>query len=132
MNFDKIVDISYALLDKHCEEKSRHFSFIVYKNKIVSIGFNNTKKTHPYNLKNRYRSKEQNDISGLVGTHSELSAVIKYGWEDLNDHVLINTRIDLKGRLANSKPCSGCQNLIKQLQFKHVFYTDTEGKFVKY
>lgn len=132
MNFDKIREISYALLDRHTEPKSRHFSFILYKNKIVSIGFNNTKKTHPFNIKNRYRSKENTDISSFVGTHSELAAVIKYGWEDLDGHIMINTRINREGNITNSKPCFGCQNLIQQLNIKALYYTDIDGNFVKF
>lgn len=130
--FKKVVEISFAMLGRHCEEKSRHFSFLIYKNKIVSIGTNNTRKTHPYNLKNKYQSRENTDISNLVGTHSELSAVIRYGWENLDNHILINTRINLLGRLANSKPCSGCQNLVSQLRIKEVFYTKDDGTFIQY
>lgn len=133
MKFDRFKEISYALLDRHTEIKSKHFTFIVYKNKIVSIGFNNTKKTHPINLRNNYRCRDdKTDISDSVGTHSELAAIIKYGWEDLDNHVIVNTRINRLGQIANSRPCEGCQNLIKQMNVKAIYYTDADGNFVRF
>jgi len=131
MNFDKFKEISFALHPHHdLHKRCKHFSFIVYKKKILSIGLNNNK-THPKNLKYSYVNKYNKSISELVGTHSELNAIIKLGYEDCSDFILVNTRINRNMEIDNSKPCCGCTTLIKNLNFKKVFYTDMHGKFIE-
>ena len=131
MNLTRYIDLTHALKDNQHNIKCRckHFSFIINKNKILSVGINNPKKTHPKNLKYKYKGRYNNDISEFVGVHSELSAILKYGFEDCTNHILINTRVNAAGKIANSKPCAGCQNLIKQLNFKKVYYTTDEQDF---
>lgn len=131
MNFKKIVEISFALINKHqADLRCRHFSFILDKNKIISIGLNSLK-THPKNLKYNYVNKLNQNISDIVGTHSELSAVIKLGKEDCRGLSLINTRINRNNLLDFSAPCSGCCDMIKQLNFDNIYYSNSNGKFDK-
>jgi deoxycytidylate deaminase len=131
MNFDKIIEVTYALINKHnADLRCRHFSFILDRNRIISIGMNSTK-THPMNLKYNYINKNKQKISDIVGTHSELNAIIKLGIEDCSKLTLINTRINRNNLLDNSAPCHGCSDMINQLNFKNVFYTTCEGIFEK-
>ena len=131
MNFSKIIEVSYALINKHnADLRCRHFSFIMDKNRIISIGLNSLK-THPKNLKYNYVNKMNQNISDIVGTHSELSAVIKLGEEDCSDLNLVNTRINRHDELDFSAPCSGCLDMIKQLNFKNVYFSNSQGKFDK-
>lgn len=131
MKLDKYIDLTLVLKDTCHNFKCRckHFSFIVKKNKILSIGINNPKKTHPRNLKYNYTGRYNNNISEVVGVHSELSAMVKYGFEDCTNCVLINTRVNAAGKIANSKPCKGCQSLISQFNFKRIYYTTDNGDF---
>ncbi len=130
MNFSKLIEISYALLPRAVEgQKARHFSFLLYRSKIESIGINNPFKTHPLNLRNNYRDRDNRDISQYVGIHSELSAILKFGEEDLSKFTLVNTRIDLNNKLAFSKPCCGCNNLLKSLKLSQVYYSNNEEGF---
>jgi len=131
VNFSKIIEVSYALINKHnADLRCRHFSFIMDKNRIISIGLNSLK-THPKNLKYNYVNKMNQNISDIVGTHSELSAVIKLGEEDCSDLNLVNTRINRNDELDFSAPCSGCLDMIKQLNFKNVYFSNSQGKFDK-
>ena len=132
MNFDKIVEVTYALINKHnADLRCRHFSFILDRNRIISIGMNSTK-THPMNLKYNYINKNKEKISDIVGTHSELNAVIKLGIEDCSKLTLVNTRINRNNLLDHSAPCNGCSDMIKQLNFKNVYHTDSQADFVQY
>lgn len=131
MNFSKIIEISYALINKHnADLRCRHFSFILDRNRIISIGLNSPK-THPLNLKYNYVNKNNQKISDIVGTHSELSAVIKLGEEDCSGLTLVNTRINRNNQLDFSAPCSGCCDMINQLNFKNVYFSNIQGKFDK-
>ena len=132
MNFDKIIEVTYALINKHnADLRCRHFSFILNRNRIISIGMNSIK-THPMNLKYNYVNKNKEKISDIVGTHSELNAVIKLGEEDCSKLTLVNTRINRNNILDHSAPCHGCSDMINQLNFKNVYYTDGRANFVKY
>ncbi len=131
MNFNKIIEVTYALINKHnADLRCRHFSFILDRNRIISIGMNSTK-THPMNLKYNYVNKNKEKISDIVGTHSELNAVIKLGEEDCSKLTLVNTRINRNNLLDNSSPCSGCSDMINQLNFKNVYFSNFKGNFEK-
>ena len=131
MSFDKIIEVSYALINKHnADLRCRHFSFILDRTKIISIGLNSLK-THPLNLKYNYVNKNKEKISNIVGTHSELSAVIKLGEEDCSGLTIVNTRINRNNKLDFSAPCNGCSDMIKQLNFKEVWYSNANGLFNK-
>ena len=84
------------------------------------------------NLKYNYVNKNKEKISDIVGTHSELNAVIKLGEEDCSKLTLVNTRINRNNILDHSAPCHGCSDMINQLNFKNVYYTDGRANFVKY
>lgn len=130
MNLNRFVDLTFALKKMHNNKcRCKHFSFIANKNKILSVGINNPKKTHPRNLQYKYKGRYNNDISNYVGIHSEMSAIIRYGFEDCTNHILVNTRLNAANEIANSRPCAGCQNLLKQLNFKRVYYTTDKGNF---
>ena len=132
MNFSKIIEVTYALINKHnADLRCRHFSFILDRNRIISIGMNSTK-THPMNLKYNYINKNKEKISDIVGTHSELNAVIKLGIEDCSKLTLVNTRINRNNTLDHSAPCHGCSDMIKQLNFKNVYHTDSQANFIQY
>jgi deoxycytidylate deaminase len=131
MNFNKIIEVSYALINKHnADLRCRHFSFILDRNRIISIGLNSPK-THPLNLKYNYVNKNNEKISNIVGTHSELSAVIRLGEEDCSKLTLVNTRINRNNMLDFSAPCNGCCDMIQQLNFKNVYFSNVQGKFDK-
>jgi deoxycytidylate deaminase len=129
--FKKCTEISYALLKKHGDYRCKHFSFIFNKNRLLSIGFNNPTKTHPKNLKIRFFNRQGIDISTAVGIHSELSAVIKLGEEDCTRYTIVNTRINRNNKIDFSKPCEGCSSLLKQLNFKKIFYSTNHNDFLR-
>ena len=129
MNFKKIVELSYAMLPTHGDYRCRHASFIIYKDKIMSIGINNPNKTHPKNLKFGYRNKRNEPINEIIGIHSELAAVIKFGRQTLQDLDIVNTRIDRNNMLVLAKPCIGCQDMLKQLGINRIFFSNNQSRF---
>lgn len=121
---NKAIDIAHALCPTNWQNvNNSHIAFLVKKNKIIKIGWNK-KRTHPETAKHPYHE-------GHVGTHAELDVILKSGLDSLNNHSMIILRVDRKGRLANSKPCSGCLSLIESYNVDEVFYSDAEGKIEK-
>lgn len=125
---NKFIELTKALMSENFKAKTFHTTFIIKKNRIQKIGINNGK-THPANLKYNYVGKEGKDIRSMVGVHSELSAILKYGREDCSDCVFVNVRIDRNGNPTIAKPCKGCQDLLMQIGFKKVFFTNEKGVF---
>lgn len=119
-DFAKYIDISRALYRHDHPVRTFHTTFIVKKGKIVSIGINNPK-TNPRTL--RY------DYKGQIGTHSELSALLRLGYEDCADLVFINIRLMRDLTVNTSKPCQGCYDMMKQLGYKKFYYSDVDGNF---
>jgi hypothetical protein len=120
----RAVETAHALCPINWKNvNNSHIAFLVKKSKIVKIGWNR-KRTHPKIAKHPYHD-------GYVGTHAELDVIIKSGLDTLDDHSMIVLRVDRKGRLANSKPCTGCLSLLKSYNVSEVFYSDGEGKIEK-
>ncbi len=131
--FKRLEEISKSLLDFNSNKRCQHFSFILYKNRIISIG-NNSKKTHPLNLKNRKTSlRTGEDFSDQKHICSEFSAINKLKNMtniDTKKCVLVNIRYNRNGEIALSKPCMSCENLLKYFSFKRVIWTDNDGNYI--
>lgn len=104
----------------------------VYKNHIVSIGFN-TNKTHPLQKKyNKYRDLDYNGYEPEHKLHAEMMCLL--GLKDMEINFskvkLYIYREDKNGNIANCRPCDACMELIDRLGIKRIYYT-TEKGYVK-
>lgn len=99
---------------------------VVKGHKIISSGCNSKSRCH--------RVQAQLDIArfgpGSPGKlHAEVDALlplIKNG-TDLSHTTLYVYRQHKDGTLACARPCSSCQQLIKKMGIKRVFYTTEDG-----
>ncbi len=120
----RTVDIAMALCPLNLEHRCSHIAFLIRCGKIIHIGTNSCK-SHPETLKYAYKDHQK------VGIHAELSVCMKSGKENLKDYSMVVLRVDRKGNLANSRPCCGCQSVIKQFNIGDVWYSDSKGEVVK-
>lgn len=133
MNKDRLIDIAMSMVDRSSGKRSHHFSFIIKKNRIISIGQNN-KKTHPINLVHRkFSLKTGEDFSEERYTCSEFNAILKL--KNLTNIEtkkcdLINLRINKNNNLDYAKPCMGCENLLRYSEFKNVLWSNNMGQIV--
>lgn len=130
-SFNKYIELSKALMPDYFEGKCFHTTFVIKKNKLQKIGINQ-QKTHPANLRYKYIGKDGTDIRTMVGLHSELSAILKYGKEDCSDCTFVNVRINKNGKPTMAMPCVGCQDIFKQVGYKKVYYTNEYGTFTEW
>lgn len=123
MRFSQYVDIAKSLIDKP-NSPHKHFSLIIYKNRIRSIGWNNKSKTHSLLYNHGY------DYPFI---HSEASAIIRFDGKpkELAHCAMVNIRLGINGQLMNSRPCIHCIRLLNTFHFKRVFYTNKYGQFVE-
>lgn len=122
--------MSLAAIHGH-SQRCRHFSFIFDRTRLVSFG-RNSRKTHPRNLRFSYVNFLMEDISHMVGTHSELNAVLKADLHNFRNMTLVNIRINRNDRMDYSFPCSGCFEMISGLGFKDVFFSTKNEKFARH
>jgi len=128
-NLLKAEEISRAFAGKsRSSQRCRHFSFIFDRSRLLSIGMNSGK-THPLNLRYNYVNRQNDPIGSFVGTHSEMSAVLKLGPKVRKGLIMVNTRINRNDEMDFSFPCKGCMDMIEKLGFKSVFYTTKNKDF---
>ena len=120
----RTIDIAKAMCPLNLEHRCSHMAFLIKCGKIVHIGTNSCK-SHPKTLEYDYKNHQ------LVGLHAELNVCMKSGKENLKDYSMVVLRVDRRGNLANSKPCCGCQSVIKQFNIGDVWYSDSKGDVVK-
>lgn len=98
--------------------KTIHFSFLVKKNKIISIGWNTYCKTHP--IANKFGHRENN-------IHSELSCIINHKRKSLRNIVMINIRINKRGEIRNAIPCESCKKMLAFYKIDNIIYSTDRG-----
>lgn len=132
--FNRLIEITRALYPLHIENSGRcfHATYVIKSGKILTIGINNTNKTHTKNLNFDYFAKNGTDLRREVGIHSELSAIIRGRREDYSDCVFVNIRINSEGKTLYSAPCRGCGSALRQTGYKKLFYTTNSGEFAEY
>lgn len=108
--------LSRSIDDKN---KSRHLSFIVMRNKIVSSGINDSYKTHTEAARWGHWHHS---------IHSELDAIVKFSGKNLSRHTMYNLRISRANQIVLSKPCKKCEAMLHYYGIECI-YTNERGKF---
>lgn len=132
--FSKYIELAHALFNPDHELRTFHVSFVLYKNRIVSVGINNVK-TSPVNLKNPRYGRGGENISTFKGSCSEWVALSKL--KNMTNIpfgkcVLINVRLNKNKQIAISKPCDSCASLLEFFDIRKVFFTTNNGVFEQY
>ena len=112
-------------------KKARLGSVIVYKNKIISVGWNLENKTNPLQEEyNRLREYDTYVKSTKSSLHAEIAAMIKIKDMniDFNRIHLFVYRIKKDGSTGYARPCPACMGFAKNLGIKHIYYSTENGK----
>lgn len=105
---------------------------LIYKNKILSIGYNTTQ-SHPIQKEyNQYRhTKERTyDIESMPNSlHAEMSCLVSTKHLDIDwDKASIFVyRCRKNGKVALAKPCSACSMALCNRGIKNIYYTTNNG-----
>jgi len=106
----------------------RFAAAVVYRNKIVSVGYNR-KKSHPFQAK---YAKNSEAIFLHAEVHAIKNALREIPVEDLSKCELYITRVKRPRSHSEgfiwglSKPCPGCERAIAEFGIKRTIYTCDE------
>lgn len=110
----------------------RFAAAVVYRNKIVSVGYNR-RKSHPFQAK---FAKNSEAIFLHAEVHAIKNALREIPVEDLSKCELYVTRVKRPKSHAEgfiwglSKPCAGCERAIAEFGLKRTIYTcDETGNY---
>ena len=107
-------------------KKARLGSVVVYKNKIISTGYNLENKTCPLQeTYNRLRGYDIDVKYTKSSIHAEFSAMLKI--KDMNIdfskvHLFVY-RIKRNNNSGYARPCAACMGFAKALGIKHIYYS---------
>jgi len=122
---NRILKKAVDLAKESSEKKYRFCSIITdKKNRILSVGFNSLKKSHPLQKEMAKKCGHKDKIY----LHSEVSAIVNldYGSKPFNIYV---ARVNKSGtRTMLAKPCDICSKLISQVSIKNIYYTRESSK----
>lgn len=124
MKYDFLIAKLSHLIEIPWNSHSIHFSVLMDGKKIVSLGNNSERKTHP--LACKYGAR-------FSAIHSELDCILHFPYmpQLLKEFTLVNLRFLRNGRVAIAKPCVSCQQLLQDFGISEVYYTNYYGTFSK-
>ena len=128
---DQSLDIALSPLPKAKEERNTknkffHFAFGYRKNKLLAIGQNNPEKTHTQAvmLARRFNTELEHPF-----LHAETDLISRLWGKYYIDNSLrmVIIRLNKRGELRCSRPCERCDQIIKSLGIKKVWWSDING-----
>lgn len=120
--YKQAIEKAQNMIDKSDAKDFKHFSFIFYKQKLVSSGVNSCKKTHPLAAKMGH---------SYCRVHAEINAITKFPHKinTLKHCTLVNIRLNKNGVIRFSKPCKACQTLLKEFNIRKCYFSLQNGGF---
>lgn len=109
--------------------KTRLGAVLIYKGKVMSIGWNSNKTSPLQKNLNRLRDIPVDCSEAHHTLHAEVACLTKAKDLDIDwsRASLFVCRIKKDGTRGISRPCKGCMALIKSLGIKNLYYTTNEG-----
>lgn len=111
-------------------KRTRVGCVLIYKGKIISVGYNLQDKTNPLQKRfNQYREFDPNASGCKNSIHAECHAILKakdldIDWRKVDVFVY---RIKKDGSKGMSRPCPACEALLKQQGVKKIYYSTDNG-----
>ena len=124
-HFKRLIGLAVAMRPIEFKRGQNYFHvcFVLNKKAVIAIGVNDMNKSHP-KLKN-YPYKPE------VKLHAEFVATSKVKFLDCSGFNLVVLRIDKENKLMNSKPCAGCEAVIREKGFNKIWYSCANNEFHK-
>ena len=107
-------------------KRNKHVAFIVKGGRIISVGIN-SERSHPL-AKRLKQAKESESKCAELNACLKLGLGHRDGLPDFSGLIMVVVRVLKCGSLGMSKPCVGCQSLIRQCGFRRVYWSNEKGE----
>lgn len=109
--------------------KARLGAVLIYKGKVMSVGWNSTKTSPLQRQLNRYRGYDVDASEAHNTLHAEVACLTKARDLDIDwgRASIFVYRIKKDESAGLARPCKGCQALIKSMGIKNIYYTTDDG-----
>lgn len=109
--------------------KARLGAVLVYKGKVMSVGWNSTKTSPLQKSLNKFRHYDLDCGVAHHTLHAEVSCLTKARDLDIDwgRASIFVYRIKKDGSSGLARPCKGCQALIKSMGIKNIYYSTDTG-----
>jgi len=127
ISLDTITKIALAVsISPSNGKRNKHVALIVKGNRILSVGVN-SERSHPL-AKRLKLTKESESQCAELNACLKLGLTHKEELPDFSGLTIIVVRVSKSGTLIMSKPCVGCQQLIRQCGFRKVYWSNEKGE----
>lgn len=109
--------------------KARLGAVLIYKGKVMSVGWNSTKTSPLQKSLNKFRHYELDCGAAHHTLHAEVSCLTKARDLDIDwgRASIFIYRVKKDGSSGLAKPCKGCQALIKSMGIKNIYFSTENG-----
>lgn len=109
--------------------KARLGAVLIYKGKVMSVGWNSTKTSPLQRQLNRYRGYDVDASEAHNTLHAEVACLTKARDLDIDwgRASIFVYRIKKDESAGLARPCKGCQALIKSMGIKNIYYSTENG-----
>ena len=105
-------------------------SVLIYKNKVISVGWNIGNKTSPVQKRfNKFRDYDPDDSSVINSIHSEMLCLHRARFLDIDwsKASLFTYREKKNGEKGLARSCPACYNYAKSLGLGSLYYSTEDG-----
>lgn len=128
-SLNRLVDIARKFKIDKQTGRSFHVAFVLQRRKIVSVGFNDFRKTNQ--ICHSYKPTRHLLANYEACIHAEIDATAKFRNKDVRKMILVSIRIDNHGRLAYAQPCPNCAYHLGKMGFVDIIYSTRDRKFAE-
>jgi len=113
------MDLSLTVAQSQRDHFVKHQigAVLVRRNRIISIGYNSYRKTHP---------KAEDHYGHFI--HAEIHALIGVPSADLFDSTIYVGRMNRLGAKGISKPCKHCEAVLRKSGVRDAYYLNRQLK----
>ena len=115
-----------AKLERSTKNKFFHFAFGFHRNRLIAIGQNNPEMI---TAKSYFMRQRFNVDSKYPYIHAEVDMLSKmWGKYHIDSRLrVVVIRLNKKGELRDSKPCSKCSSILDALNVTKVWWSTNDG-----
>lgn len=113
---ERLISLAHNMALKSAD-KFRLGACLARRNRPISAGYNNMKKSHPITV------KHGGERDFMRGTHAEIHCCVGVPASELERAEVYVVRLLRNGMRALAKPCRICQNYLRSVGVQGVWYS---------